>query len=51
MVMMVLLNDACTWAMPSAMFLRTFLRMRCAALELGAFAIENLYLGMNSKNK
>src|SRR5690606_36437749 len=33
MVMMVLLNEACTWAMPSAMFLRTFLRTRAAALD------------------
>src|SRR5574343_170889 len=39
MVMMVLLNEAWTWAMPSAMFLRTFLRTRWAALLEGALAI------------
>src|ERR1044072_7498442 len=38
MVMMVLLNDACTCAMPSATFLRTFLRTRCAAV-FGALAM------------
>src|SRR5690606_29461144 len=32
MVMIVLLNDACTWAMPSDTFFLTFLRTRCAAL-------------------
>src|SRR5262252_9624309 len=37
-VMMVLLNDACTCAMPSATFLRTFLRTRCAAV-FGALAM------------
>src|SRR5258706_9980926 len=31
MVMMVLLKDACTWAMPSATFFLTFLRTRVAA--------------------
>src|SRR5512133_992741 len=41
MVMMVLLKDACTCAMPSATFLRTFLRTRCAALLDGALAIMN----------
>src|ERR1017187_1310328 len=39
MVMMVLLKDACTCATPSATFLRTFLRTRCAALFAGAFAM------------
>eukprot|EP00952_Eustigmatos_sp_NYUAD-ZCMA_P000344 1085-Eustigmatos_ZCMA.PRE.1 len=39
MVMMVLLNDACTCAMPSAMFLRTFLRTRAAALLEGDLAM------------
>src|SRR5690606_21138294 len=38
-VMMVLLNDACTCAMPSATFLRTFLRTRWAALLAGDFAM------------
>src|SRR5205085_10693673 len=33
MVMMVLLNEACTWAMPSATFFFTFLRAR--ADEIG----------------
>src|SRR5258706_6499182 len=37
-VMMVLLNDACTCAMPSATFLRTFLRTRWAAV-FGALAM------------
>src|SRR5690606_3394149 len=32
MVMIVLLNDACTWAMPSDTLFLTFLRTRCAAL-------------------
>src|SRR5574343_2070911 len=36
MVMMVLLNDACTCAMPSAMFLRIFLLTRRAAVLTGA---------------
>src|SRR5262245_47667429 len=36
--MMVLLNEACTCAMPSATFLRTFLRTRCAAV-FGALAM------------
>src|ERR1700759_2747353 len=31
MVMMVLLKDACTWAIPSATFFFTFLRTRAAA--------------------
>src|SRR5574343_1047195 len=39
MVMMVLLNDAWTWAMPSATFLRTFLLTRRAALLAGDLAI------------
>src|SRR5690606_41276096 len=39
MVMMVLLNDACTCAMPSATFLRTFLRTRWAALLAGDCAM------------
>jgi hypothetical protein len=39
MVMMVLLKDACTWAMPSATFLRTFLRTRWAAVLTGALAM------------
>src|SRR5574337_378793 len=38
-VMMVLLKEACTWAMPSDTFLRTFLRTRCAALLAGDLAI------------
>src|SRR5688572_12070895 len=38
-VMMVLLNDACTWAMPSAMFLRIFLLTRRAAVLVGALAM------------
>src|SRR5690242_18260964 len=39
-VMMVLLNDACTWAMPSATFFFTFLRTRVgAAGAAGGFAI------------
>src|SRR3954469_1204040 len=45
-VMIVLLNEACTWAMPSATFLRTFLRTRCAALLAGALAMlfQSLFL-------
>src|SRR5690606_38451365 len=35
----VLLNDACACAMPSATFLRTFLRTRCAALLAGDLAM------------
>src|SRR3982751_6071603 len=38
-VMIVLLNDACTCATPSATFLRTFLRTRWAAVLFGAFAM------------
>src|SRR5512139_568969 len=38
-VMMVLLKDACTCATPSATFLRTFLRTRCAAVLAGALAM------------
>src|SRR3954462_3835338 len=39
-VMMVLLNEACTWAMPSATFFFTFLRTRVGALgAAGGFAI------------
>src|SRR3954471_5283027 len=39
-VMIVLLKDACTWAMPSATFFLTFLRTRVgAAGEAGGFAI------------
>src|SRR5207253_7195403 len=41
-VMMVLLNDACTCAMPSATFLRIFLRTRCAAVLTGGLAISVL---------
>src|SRR6187200_2331135 len=41
-VMMVLLNDACTCAMPSATFLRTFLRTRWAAVLTGALAMVTL---------
>jgi hypothetical protein len=40
MVMIVLLNDACTCAMPSAMFLRTFLLTRRAAVLTGALAMS-----------
>ncbi len=40
MVMIVLLNDAWTCAMPSAMFLRTFLRTRWAALLAGDLAMS-----------
>src|SRR5665647_1022479 len=32
--MMVLLKEACTWAMPSAIFFLTFLRMRTLALAM-----------------
>src|SRR3954453_1432391 len=39
MVMIVLLNDACTCAMPSATFLRIFLRTRWAAVLTGALAM------------
>src|SRR5262249_50616180 len=39
-VMMVLLNDACTCAIPSAMFLRIFLLTRRAAVLVGALAIS-----------
>ena len=42
-VMIVLLKDACTWQTPSATFLRTFLRTRCAAVLAGAFAMEILF--------
>src|SRR6185436_6925458 len=38
-VMIVLLNEACTWAMPSAMFLRIFLLTRRAAVLAGALAM------------
>src|SRR4051812_21298491 len=38
-VMMVLLNEACTWAMPSATFFLTFLRTRAAAALLCCLAI------------
>src|SRR5262245_61116077 len=38
-VMMVLLNDACTCATPSATFLRTFLLTRRAAVLTGGLAI------------
>src|SRR5687767_6922200 len=38
-VMMVLLNDACTCAMPSATFLRTFLLTRRAAVLTGGLAM------------
>src|SRR3954452_10722445 len=38
-VMMVLLNDAWTCAMPSATFFLTFLRMRAAAAELCCLAM------------
>jgi hypothetical protein len=47
MVMMVLLNEACTCATPSETFLRTFLRTRCAALLAGDLAIlifQSLFL-------
>src|SRR2546430_1311929 len=36
MVMMVLLNDACTWAMPSVTFFLTFLRTLVAALTMSS---------------
>src|ERR1044071_1132296 len=41
---MVLLNDACTWAMPSATFFLTFLRARacavcCSSCRVGAFLL------------
>src|SRR5512147_1932150 len=39
MVMIVLLNDACTCAMPSATFLRIFLLTRRAAVLTGALAM------------
>src|SRR2546421_8415059 len=42
MVMMVLLNDAWTCAMPSATFLRTFMRTRCAAV-FGALAMVTFF--------
>src|SRR3954469_3275875 len=42
-VMIVLLNDACTCATPSDTFLRTFLRTRCAALLTGALAMSYLF--------
>src|SRR5689334_924156 len=42
-VMIVLLNEACTWQTPSDTFLRTFLRTRCAALLAGAFAMRILF--------
>src|SRR4029077_4656467 len=43
-VTMVLLNDACTWAMPSATFFLTFLRARACAVcasswRVGAFLV------------
>jgi hypothetical protein len=38
-VMIVLLNEACTWAMPSATFLRIFLLTRRAAVLAGALAM------------
>src|SRR4051812_45616164 len=38
-VMIVLLNDAWTCATPSATFLRTFLRTRCAAVLTGGLAM------------
>src|SRR6188472_4663461 len=43
-VTMVLLNDACTWAMPSATFFLTFLRARadavcCSCCEVGAVLV------------
>src|SRR6478752_4048341 len=41
-VMIVLLNDACTCATPSATFLRTFLRTRWAAV-LGALAMLTFF--------
>src|SRR5215471_7029867 len=44
MVMMVLLKDACTWAMPSDTFFLTFLRARaeavcCSSWRVGAFRL------------
>src|SRR6476620_1565274 len=48
MVMMVLLKDAWTWAMPSATFLRTFLRTRCAALLFGDLAMRTSQLFLQS---
>src|SRR3990167_1189077 len=42
MVMMVLLIDACTCAIPSATFLRTFLRTRADAALEGDLAIRGL---------
>src|SRR3569832_57005 len=44
-VMIVLLKDAWTCATPSATFLRTFLRTRCAALLAGALAMSVLFPG------
>ncbi len=46
MVMMVLLNDACTCATPSAMFLRTFLRARAPEFAVLAmqFSLMNYFL-------
>src|SRR5437867_6445710 len=48
--MIVLLKDAWTWAMPSATFLRTFLRTRCAALLLGDFAMTTSQLFLQSRS-
>src|SRR6186713_2295381 len=42
-VMIVLLNDAWTCAIPSATFLRTFLRTRCAAVLTGGLAMSVPY--------
>src|SRR5215831_6834196 len=42
-VMIVLLNDACTCATPSATFLRTFLRTRWAAVLVGALAMLTFF--------
>src|SRR5215470_4504281 len=42
-VMIVLLNDACTCATPSATFLRTFLRTRWAAELFGALAMLTFF--------
>src|SRR5580765_3812498 len=44
-VMIVWLNDACTWAMPSVTFFLTFLRARVAAvLALVAMSAQSLFL-------
>src|SRR5476649_1014497 len=45
-VMIVLLNDACTCATPSATFLRTFLRTRWAAELFGALAMLTFFVSV-----